>query len=344
MHSLAERFERFAAVECGRSPLYRRLAMGVAGEPEMLALADAAASGPKPNLLFAAVHYLLLRGAEHPLREFYLAAGGAGGTGDPWPVFREFCRTFRGELAALLATRRVQTNEVARACVLYPGLVVAGGLAGSPLALVEVGASGGLLLAWDRYCLDYGPLGVFGDVCSTVRVRCEVRGSGSLPLGPAPVIASRVGIDLHPVNVRDPDQALWLQALVWGDQPGRAERLRQAVSVASGHVPPLVAGDALVELPGLLAGLQGGAVTPVVFHCHTLNQFTPEARTAFAAVLAEASRESELFQLALEAAPGAQWPEMRLVRYAGGRAEASWLLARYDAHGDWLEWAGTELR
>lgn len=334
---MAERFERFATVECGRSPLYRRLALGLAGDPELLALAESATSGPKPNLLFAAVHYLLLRGAEHGLRSFYPTVAGEGlASGDPFPVFREFCLRFADEVGQLLATRRVQTNEVARACFLYPAFCTVGGLTERPLALVEVGTSAGLLLTWDRYCLDYGALGHGGDPESPVRLECQVR--GAVPLGPVPAVASRVGVDLHPIDVRDPDQALWLRALVWGDQPERAERLRQAIAAAGPHVPPLVAGDALAILPGILEGLRGKAVTPVVFHCHTLNQFTPEARGAFAELLARASRGTELYELSLEGVAGAPYPEMQVIRYADAVRADVRLLARYDAHGEWLEW------
>jgi hypothetical protein len=55
------------------SPLYRQLALGVDGNAGLKALAARARSGqPHANLLFAAVHYLLLRGAQHPLRNYYV--------------------------------------------------------------------------------------------------------------------------------------------------------------------------------------------------------------------------------------------------------------------------------
>src|SRR6266516_960042 len=85
--SLARRFERFARAECGEAPLYRRLAGGIAGDPTLLALAAHGQAGPKPNLLLAAVHYLLLQGAEHPVRAFYPSAGEyAAPPGDPYPA------------------------------------------------------------------------------------------------------------------------------------------------------------------------------------------------------------------------------------------------------------------
>ncbi len=60
---LAERFERFGAKECAEeSPLYAKLALGVARDPDLLAIAAKGAPGqPPPNLFFAAVHFLLLK-------------------------------------------------------------------------------------------------------------------------------------------------------------------------------------------------------------------------------------------------------------------------------------------
>lgn len=115
--SLAERFARFASEECaGYAPLYERLASGIAGDAEVLALAAGAAPGqPAPNLLLGAIHYLLLRGADDPLARFYpsLAPSPAPPAG-AYPAFRAFCLDRRNEIGWLLSSRRVQTNEVGR--------------------------------------------------------------------------------------------------------------------------------------------------------------------------------------------------------------------------------------
>lgn len=337
---LAASFARFAERECARSPLYRRLATGVAADRALLVLADQAESTPKTNLLFAAVHYLLLQGSTHPLSAFYpTVTGQEPPPGDPFPHFRAFCLANQAEIVQLLKTRRVQTNEVARSAFLFPAFCHLSRLTGSPLALVEVGTSAGLLLVWDRYHLDYGGHGHGGDPSSPVHIRCEVRGEGCPPVAERlPPIAFRAGLDLHPIDVKEPDQAAWLRALVWGDQLDRAERLRQAIAVGAPFIPPLVAGDALQVLPGILKGLSGRGLTRVVFHCHTLNQFSPEARHQFENLLAGQSREADLYQLSLEAVAGSAHPEMRLITYSQGLKTDVHLLARYDAHGQWLEW------
>ena len=68
---VAERYQRFAEREArGRSPLYERFALGVAGDPELLALLESLPPAKQqPNLLFAAVRYLGgLKGTETRMR------------------------------------------------------------------------------------------------------------------------------------------------------------------------------------------------------------------------------------------------------------------------------------
>jgi hypothetical protein len=52
--ALARRFRRFAEVECrGSSPLYEHLALAIAADEALLALAAHAPQGPVPNLFLA---------------------------------------------------------------------------------------------------------------------------------------------------------------------------------------------------------------------------------------------------------------------------------------------------
>ena len=70
---LSRQWEVFAERECrGYSPLYESICRSVAVDDDLLALVE---SGPpsarQPNVLLAAVHYLLLGGVDHPLAEVY---------------------------------------------------------------------------------------------------------------------------------------------------------------------------------------------------------------------------------------------------------------------------------
>jgi hypothetical protein len=215
--------------------------LAAARDPEVLGLL-AAAQGPqrRPNLLLAAVHYLLLGGDPHPLGRFYPSLDAERARGDPWPVFRAFVLSRRADLQALIARRHTQTNEVRRSAVLYPAIALAARELAEPTAILEAGAAAGLNLLFDRYWFDYAAAGTAGDPASPVRARCQVRGRLRPPISqPAPQVAARLGIDAHPLDIRDADQVLWLRSLVWPEHHGRVELLQNAIAVARRDLPPL---------------------------------------------------------------------------------------------------------
>jgi hypothetical protein len=344
---LARTFAQFA-VHAGHdhSPLYARLAAGIAGDSELLALAARAQPGqPVPNLLFAAAHYLLLRGARHPVAAFYPSitpsAENPGTNQDPYPAFRAFCVEQSAAIRALIGARLVQTNEVRRCACLLPAFgLVARRAPGRPLALIEIGASAGLNLLWDRYGYDYGGGRRYGDATSPVQLTCAPRGNRRPPLSATlPPVAWRVGLDLHPADVRDPDAALWLRALIWPEHAQRAEALQEAMRLACGDPPRLVAGDALATLPQALAETPREAVL-CVYHSWTLNQFAAESRATLTMLLAAHAAQRDVFRISIEHvdAQGLD-PTLALTTYAKG-ATTEDVLARCQSHGEWLEWLG----
>lgn len=346
---LADRFREFADWCRGTSPLYERLARGVAADGDLLALAARTPKGRSPpHLLLAAVHARLLAGADHHLRRFYATCVGnpADPTEtDPVPDFRDFALGRAHGIGETLRTRRTQTNAVRRCGALYPGFAAVYERTGAPLHLLEVGASAGLNLCWDRYAYDYGGRRV--GVESECAVATEVRGDRipPLPADPPPV-ASRVGVDLNPLDVTDAGDVRWLRALVW---PGHRERhrlLRAAVAVARADPPEVVAGDALDRLPDLLARVPGGEPA-VVFDTQVLYQFADGDRRRFCETLANLgrTRPGPLFWLCGER-PGDPPRSIRLELGRPGERDgegtARELLARYEQHGRWIEWRGGE--
>src|SRR5215469_11436987 len=140
--------------EFGSSPLYRALAQTVAGDERLLRLAARGRPGQHPAFLFfGAVHALLLAGADHGLaRSFPSIAGADARPPDAaGPALVDFCAAFGPALANLIETRLVQTNVVQRALALRLGLAAIGRQVAAPVNLVEVGASAGVLLRFDRY-------------------------------------------------------------------------------------------------------------------------------------------------------------------------------------------------
>ncbi|HMQ24605.1 MAG TPA: DUF2332 domain-containing protein [Acidimicrobiales bacterium] len=300
MSDLAALWRYIADTSCrGYSPLYDRICRTVADDAEVLGLvSEAPPQGHNPLLLLAAVHYLVLGGLDHPLAAVYAAADDpeAGATdtaataapsADPGPLFVDLCLQQRDAILELLATERVNTNEVGRSAVIGPALTLVADRLGAPLAHVDVGCSAGLNLLVDRYRMDYGPLGVTGPVDAAVELRCEVL-AGRPPIASTlPTIAARVGLDLGPTDVHDSHQVRWQLACVWPDT-GRLDRTRRALEEARRHPLTLVAGDAVEEVGGVIAGLPAEAVA-VVTTTWVAGYFSPAQRAGFHDALATAS-------------------------------------------------------
>ena len=161
------------------SALYQSLCHSVAEDPDLLAItANARPGQPVPNLFMATVHWLLLEGAQHPVTDYYPDINpGSTEHGDPYPSFRLFCLDRSDAITALISTRLVQTNVVRRCAVLLPAFAVAmGRYHERPLSLVEIGASAGLNLLWDRYSYTYSDGRRWGDSESPVHLSSVIRG------------------------------------------------------------------------------------------------------------------------------------------------------------------------
>ena len=244
---LSDHFRGFATVaERDGGTTYPAICRGVADDVVVLSLLDGAPLPQRrPLLLLAAVHYLLLAGADHPLAAYYDTVAEVRGTAaDPGPAadvtaaFTDFCRAHRAELERLIATRTTQTNEVGRCTALMPGLCHIASLYRweVPLSLLDLGTSAGLNLLFDDYGYTYraavgdatltaGPTG------SGVDLECSARDDLSeLPELRFPTMAERVGLDLSPVDPFSDDAALWLLACQWPDNPARFGRLRAALA------------------------------------------------------------------------------------------------------------------
>jgi hypothetical protein len=291
--ALSRRFQRFAEAECrGSSPLYEHLALAIATDNQLLALAAHAAPGqPAPNLLLAAVHFLLLQGQADPLAQFYPSlTPDATAPAAAYPAFHTFAMTHAAAIRRLITTRRVQTNEVGRCAGLFPAFALIATLAEErPLALIEIGTSAGLNLLWDRYGYHYGPGAVYGDARSSVQLACTLRGNKRPPFPDRPPeVARRVGVDLLLVDLRHADEVLWLQALVWPDDRRRALLLRNAIEMTRHSPPQLLPGDALVVLPEVLRTMPDH-VAVCVFHTHTINQLSVDTRDHLSTLLVRLS-------------------------------------------------------
>ena len=336
--TLSDIFERFAKDEFhSSSPLYERLSRGVAQDPELLALAAHCRKGERvPNLFFAAVHYLMLKGTPHPLARFYKSLGGSfDGREDPMAEFRSFCRQEIERIHELIAIRLVQTNEVSRCAGLMPVFAAAfKELGGRPLYLVDIGASAGLNLFWDHYGYKYGDRLVAGDRNSPVQIECALNGPNVPPcLTNFPPVIARVGVDLNPLDVRIDADALWLRALIWPEHEKRAELLRNAIEVVRRQSLTLLPGDGVELLAEIMKSVP---LDSVLFIVRIFTQIPRQSRERWSALIAEYGAQRDLMMVTARPHGGDDSELVLNSCFKGQRNEQ--VLAYMQNHGSWIEW------
>ncbi len=148
-----------------------------------------------------------------------------------------------------------------------------------PLALLEVGASAGLCLYPDRYTYRYSDhqIGASDPVL-------DCAATGIAPPAGLPEVAWRAGLDLNPLDVSNPADFAWLDALIWPEHTHRRARLRAAAAIAAADPPLLVRGDVVDDLPALAAQAPANA-TLVVFHTSVMYQVPAPRRDAFVTIV-----------------------------------------------------------
>jgi hypothetical protein len=337
----AESFRYYAStVYPGRSPLYLSLAMRVAEDPQLLAIAAKAwKKDALPNLFFSAVHFLLLKGEHHQLAAFYPSLNNNSKHYElAYPYFRSFVLEHKNEIDDIITTRFVQTNEVGRCAILVPAFeLVARQAKNRPVALIEIGSSAGLTLLWDRYHYQYSKSLQCGNPNSPVQVECLLRGEKRPPVpNRFAEIVSRLGVDLNPVDLNDPENVRWLRALVWPEHQKRANQLELAIQVAKYDPPQIFRGDALEVLPSLIERVRGDSEL-CIFHSFTLSLASGKPRERLNRLLAKASEKRSLFHVSLEWPRNSESPLLSLASLNEGEDNER-ILARCNPHGEWIEW------
>lgn len=316
--AVAERFGRFARDEApGRSDLYAAWARLVEVDANLQdVLARIPAGRRQPPLVFAVTRLL-------------------GAPETDAAHWRDWTLAHADAVVSECTARSLQTNEPQRCAALLPALSRIPG----PLALLEIGASGGLCLYPDRYSYRYrGPAGEITldpeAGVSEVVLDCAVRAE-RMPRVTMPEIVWRAGIDLAPLDPTAPETARWLAGLVWPGESGREARVRAALRIAAADPPLLIAGDGAGLLADVAAEAPRGATlvvqTPgVLAHIPWAGRHTliAAARAAGRWVTLDAPSLHEGWKTPVDAA---HWP--------GGFALAldGVVLAAADPLGAWLQ-------
>jgi len=173
--------------------------------------------------------------------------------------------------------------------VLHPAIAEAARrVSARTVGLIDISGSAGFNLLADRVGITYSNGQSLGDPGSPVQLSASVVGHRAIPARPMPEVVARIGVDLDPVDVTDPDDARWLRACLWPDQRERSAILETELALAALHPPLLLRGDALAELPDAIARVPADAL-PVVITTWALSHLPLESRLRFLHGLQEAA-------------------------------------------------------
>jgi hypothetical protein len=221
-----------------------------------------------------------------------------------WELFREAALASPAQIAAALA-RPVQQHHPRRAGMLMRGL---GMLAAPQVRLLELGACAGLTLIPDLYRW-IGTNGEWGDKRSAVRLPAVE------PL-PGPVqIVERAGCDLHPLNVRDPDDLLILESFVPHELEIESLELADAARLVASLGITIDRADAIDWLEEKLT-VDGASACTVVWHSIFRGYLPPAKQDALEDCLCRAAHRMPLAVISYEPRALCETPRLQVRLYS----------------------------
>lgn len=284
--------------------------------------------------LLAGLHAIVLRGAAPRLAGHFPSTGGTPGH-DLIDAALATMREHREELAGSL-DKTVQTNEVGRSVVLLALSHWLTGLGVDAFDLIEIGASAGLNLNFDRYGARAGSL-TFGDKDSPLFFGEDwFDGIPSLPVSGARVV-DRTGVDPDPIDALAHDGGLRLQSFLWPDQHDRRERLAAALAILREHPTRVecASADRWIESRAATAPVR----CTVVYHSIVWQYMGAEVqnrmRNALASWGSVSSAAAPLVWARME--PAGAVADVRATVWSGSES-TEMLLAEVGYHGRGLRW------
>lgn len=322
------------------SPFTARLLRGLVqtmmeGEHAVAAWQGEPTADALPLRVAGALHALVLAGRAPELARCY--PGGEDDQNDA--ALRQTCvavlRSHPQVLTEYLATPP-QTNEVGRSAVLLGGFMTIAACTGLPLRLLELGASAGLNMNWDRYRYRLADR-IVGDSSSPLQLAPAWH--GELPPSATLEIVSRAGCDRSPVDITDATQRQRLRAYVWADQLARLQQLDAALEVAAQHAVQVEQADADSWIQQALASVLPEGMVTVVYHTIFWSYLPPEAQARIVSTIRAAGQAATatapLAWLRFEIDDLRHHPRLLLSLWPGPQ---DLHLADAQAHGSEISW------
>lgn len=233
--------------------------------------------------LTGALHAAVLTHRDPALAALYPARTAHWSMGDVWPSARTLLAREQAWVRDFIRSPP-QTNETRRSIALLAGFLAFAKTWDGPIDTLEIGASAGLNLNWDRFAYRTQSWAWGGD--SQVLIDTDWQGAPP-PIDARPNIRNRAACDLNPLDVRGEASRLQLKSYIWPDQPDRLARFDGAVKLAIQHDVRVDRADAAQWLTHKLASRAPGAAT-IVYHSVFLQYPPREAREAIVSAIRDA--------------------------------------------------------
>ena len=229
--------------------------------------------------LAGALHAAVLTGRDPALAALYPGHAARWRMAEVWPAARAFLAR-EGDWVRAFMRSPPQTNETRRAIALLAGFLAFAKEWRGPVDMLEIGASAGLNLNWDRFAYRTASW-AWGQESPVV---IDTDWQGAAPPLVEINVRHRAACDLNPLDIRDAAARLQLKSYIWPDQPERLARFDGAVALALEHNARVDRADAAVWLGEKLAARAKDAAT-IVYHSVFLQYPPREAREAIVAAI-----------------------------------------------------------
>jgi hypothetical protein len=290
-----------------------------------------------PLRLLGALHRIVLDGRDQQLARHYESVGGQATSSLKEDALSalEACES---EIREAL-TQQVQTNEPGRSlCHLALSHWFAH-LGIKDFDLLEVGASAGLTMSFDRYCLRL-PEGVVGDPSSSLEFPPSWIET-SFPFHESPALCrTRRGVDISPIDVTTDSGVNRLLSFVWPDQHDRFRRLRLAIELTRQQPHHIDKASVDTWLPEQLIDQPSRPV--LVFHSIVWQYLSVDVQNSFRESLFEFGRRATattpLIWARME--PAGRVADIQVTIWDGASV-SDWNLGTIGYHGQSLQWSPT---
>lgn len=320
--------------------IYIRLSENISKDVDLLNLSNHVRKGQlAPNIFFAAVQYLLLDGYEHDLGKFYnVRQPQKSLQDDPFPYLKSFCKLYEKDLKSLISTRLVQTNEVGRSASL-PFCIIKSSWNKelNSVRFIDVGASIGFNLFWDKYSYDYGEHGKILNENSQLKIKCELKNenkSFSVESEKLPLVVGRVGIDIDPPRINDQNSIRWIKSLIPPDDYERHKLFDLAFTVTQKMKPKVLSGDARVLFPQIISKYKD-RIPALVFFSYSANQIFPDGLDGLLGLLKKCSGIRPIYSIVIGFF-GDEFPRIELIKFCNGKLTRK-TMGHRDMYCEWID-------